>query len=59
MQIGKIYRDKDIKNISLRVVEVKESGWIVVTFNHKSIKPKTYNYHQSYIDTFYEPVAQE
>ncbi len=54
MQAGEFYRDKDIKHIFLRVVEVGNDGWCRVIFNFQRLSPNVFNYHQKYIEAFYQ-----
>lgn len=59
MEVGQIYRSKELKNIYLKIVEIKTDGNVRVGFNFKKLNPNTFNYHLSYIDTFYEHIPSE
>ncbi len=58
MEIGQLYRDKDVHHVVFRIMEIKPDGWIKVNFNHKRLTPVAFNYHKDYIEKYYEVVNE-
>ena len=58
MELGQVYKDKDVKHVFLRIEAVGPDGWNEVSFNFKKLKPNRFRYHTAYIESFYELFSQ-
>lgn len=62
MEIGDVYRDKDVKNIHLKILSMNGDDCEVifnrdgfdVFYSHDSIAKNIFNYKISYVEEFYE-----
>jgi hypothetical protein len=52
---NEIWKSKEVKNVSLRIVKPNDDGTILVTFDMNAMTPRsTHNYQQWYIEKYYE-----